>query len=138
MANVARRSFLKLIGVAPVAGPVAAKEAAAKMGLQGVIGGALMRGGPGEACAPQPWTQAQEVSWLKENLATWQSDEQREERRYYERDYARQLDGDIAALRSVSPSYAYMKQLDRNVDRRIERETSSIRKQLRKLGVPFV
>lgn len=138
MANVARRAVLKMMGVAPIAAPVAAKEAAAKMGLRGLAGGIATGLSLGRTECPPPMNPIDEVAWIKDRLVGWASDEKRSDLFYYERGNARLLDGDLAAMRSISPSFAYTRQLERNVDRVIEHEVSGLRRQLRKLGVPFV
>jgi hypothetical protein len=129
MSSMARRGFLRFMAAAPVALPVAAKEAAAGMGLQGLLGGASFGtnmpeaggcnpiGYPQDACAP-----VNAADWLKQRLTELMSDESMERMRHDAKHAARYLDPDLAAMRSVSPSFAYGRQIDRHVDRRIAGE----------------
>jgi hypothetical protein len=134
MANVARRSFLKLIGVAPIAAPVAAQEAAAKMGLSGALAlGETARHYGGEVAQCLPEDPGSHRKWLLKELAELDSRERRSEYRRQERHDARILDSDLASMRSVSPASAYSFQLDRCVDRQIEREKASIGRRLKQL-----
>lgn len=127
MANVARRSFLKLIGAAPIAGPVVAKEAAAKMGMSSLLGGAgAAMGGSGEALL-RGGLNKQEGSWLD-----WAQAELRNvfsernvaemRRRVIRNGEARLLDADLASMRSASPAAAYQLQIERCVARGLENE----------------
>lgn len=128
MTSMARRAFLRFAAAAPVALPVAAKEAAAGMGLQGLLGGASFGanmpemgcntvGYPKDACAP-----VNAADWLKQRLTELMSDESMERMRNDAKHSARYLDPDLASMRSVSPSFAYGRQIDRHVDRRIAGE----------------
>ena len=121
-----RRGLLKLIGMAPIAAPVAAKEAAASMGLTGITGivgvGANVananyyRRGENavQACDP--------IDWAKNGLKHLMSAERQMEIRMQAKNNARILDADIAAMRAVSPAAAYQMQIDRNVARIIDIE----------------
>lgn len=106
-----RRNFLALVGMAPIAAPVAAKEAAAAMGLAGPLGG--MAANIGTMCAPSPGL-ADDGSWARRALARMLSEEGKREIINDAKAYARNLDADLAAMRSVSPAFAYRLQCDRN------------------------
>jgi hypothetical protein len=105
-----RRSVLRLIGLAPIAAPVAAKEAAASMGLKtittvsaGISGGGIYGGGPPIA----------DVSWVKRALAEFGNAKAQRHWDRHGRELARTLDSDIAAMRSISPAAAYQIQRGR-------------------------
>lgn len=98
---------------APAALPVIAKEAAGKIGLQGVLGGASsflppMSGG-GDISAGESWPQMMLRRF-------WRPSQQRE-RRTHAREHARRLDPDLAAMRSISPAAAYRIQVGRCLER---------------------
>ena len=135
-----RRGFLKLIGAAPVALPVAAKEAAVSMGLSGPIGvGAAgqMAGYANSVGFPTPNDPNGEATYLKERLAEIMNPDNLRRLRSEARHEARQLDADIAAMRSISPSAAYAMQIERVVERRVREERNWIDKgidRLKKMG----
>jgi hypothetical protein len=133
MANVARRSFLKLIGVAPIAAPVAAQEAAAKMGLRSMLGAAGGLGGGrlvgyAQECAPATGSH---LDYLKSRLTRLLDPSYAEDMRRDIRGSITHLDPDLASMRGISPSAAMSIQLDRIVKRNIEQETWSVRKQIK-------
>lgn len=143
MANVARRAFLKLLPASIMAGPVVAQEAAAKMGLRSVIGGASAGKLVGYAGSPYPQdcntgTPISEIDWLKERLKSYADPEYLARIRRDMRMNVTRLDPDIASMRGISPSAAYSIQLDREVAKHIDHETGSLKQSLRRLGVPFV
>lgn len=129
MANVARRSFLKLIGAAPIAGPVVAKEAAAKMGMGTLLGGAASLSGEtmdaGYSISLDKETNM--LGWCKAELRNVFSDKNVSAVRQsiIRNGDARILDSDLAAMRSASPAAAYQIQIDRCVARRLEDERLS-------------
>jgi hypothetical protein len=101
-----RRSVLRLIGLAPIAGPVAAKEAAASMGLSALtsVGSGLSAG---MASVNYGSPVGGENSWVNRAIATFNSPAKQRELDARAKDYARILDPDIAAMRSLSPAAAY-------------------------------
>lgn len=123
-----RRGFLRLIGAAPVALPVAAKEAAVSMGLSGPIGAASAAhpgGSPGAAA---------DKSWVMRRLAEMYSPEKQAEFRMQARHNARVLDADIAAMRSISPSTAFTIQVEREMSRILKTETTWLERQLKEIA----
>lgn len=130
-----RRGFLRLIGAAPVALPVAAKEAAVSMGLSGPLGAAAASQYIGNSCGavPMPCDPSQEIMYYKDRLASIVSSENMLRYRQEARNEARILDADIAAMRAISPSAAYAMQVERVVQRRIQQERSWIDQGLAKL-----
>lgn len=127
-----RRGFLKLLGMAPVAGPVAAKEAAVSMGLEGVIAGASMVGGAMPSGSP---IASGEVDWLRERIRDHVSGESDAEYKANARHDARRLDPDLAALRSVSPAWAYTRQVERAYQRNRQSQETWLSKAARKSGL---
>ena len=110
-----RRGFLAAI----VALPVAAKEAAGKLGLQGPLGwgveGGLLHGPhPGSALASSADA---ESFWQRQLRKFTTSRSQQRYRRISARQDARRLDPDLASMRSISPAAAYALQCDRCVAR---------------------
>lgn len=108
---LARRRFLSLLGAAPAAIPVIAREAAAKLGLEGALGGTISSsiplglGGVPPDPSSEPWPQrALRMFWRPT---------QRRERRNTVEWQARRLDPDLASMRSISPSAAYQLQRSR-------------------------
>ena len=132
-----RRGFLKLIGAAPIALPVAAKEAAVSMGLSGPLGaGAGMANTIGYATSiggPMPCDPASEGDYLRSRLAEIMSPQNLSRFRQEAKHEARMLDADIAAMRSISPSAAFSMQIERAVQKRIEQERSWIDQSIAKL-----
>jgi hypothetical protein len=126
-----RRGFLKLLGMAPVAGPVAAKEAAASMGLEGAIGGISMVGG----MAPASPSGLGPADWIQEQIREHLSGEANEGYQRMAEERARRLDADLASFRSVSPAWAYRKQIDREYQREVGRQESWLRRSARKHGL---
>ena len=108
-----RRKFLALVGMTPIAAPVAAKQAAVAMGLSGPIGGAGDRvGGPMlSGHGPIP---VGPNDWAINALKRLASEDGQREIMQDAKAYARTLDPDLAALRSVSPAFAFRRQRDRN------------------------
>mgnify|MGYP001096809871 CR=1 FL=1 len=135
MTSMARRAFLRFAAAAPVALPVAAKEAAAGMGLQGALGGAMLGKMPvpdGMPCSPAPGDVYDHATWLRQQIAELLSDEGLKSARINAREEARRLDPDLAALRSVSPAFAYQAQVDRSAARHIERQRDWMTRDLAK------
>ena len=127
-----RRSVLRLIGMAPIAAPVVAKEAAASMGLMSGSGGAVMAAIGQYANVPigypiQPMQD--EASSIKDALLRLDEDIE-ENRRGITAVY---LDADIAALRSMSPSVARAIQVDRVVARERRQRKSWLERRLKQL-----
>lgn len=117
--HATRRRFLNLLGAAPVALPVAAKEAAAKMGLESVTAASqpLMSSLPGESTASDlDWQE----KYFKSELRELFSSENVRQRKRMARAHSHVLDADLAALRSMSPAVAYIKQQERNIERAIK------------------
>lgn len=111
--NKARRGFLKLLPAAPFGVAVAAKEAAASMGLSGPIGaniggsmayaGASMYGNP----------VSDGGNWIVDAWKDFNSKQRVESDWMQAKQMARVLDADIAAMRSISPARAYQMQVER-------------------------
>jgi hypothetical protein len=134
MANVARRAVLKMMGVAPIAAPIAAQEVAAKMGTGTLIGGAHALAKKAryadEACATEisPISTAQRVLNYREDLAFWKSEDRRKVLRSQYRRAQVNLDPDLASLNSVTPAAARAIQIDRLIDEEIGERVSMIEK----------
>ncbi len=128
-----RRKFLKFAGAAPVAIPVAAKEAAVKMGLGSAptltMLGNYNAGYPISAAIDAP---SSELDYLCDQLKQTVEDKQ-DIFRETKRDLIR-MDADLAALRSVSPSWVGMRLVEREAARRIESRTSWLEKRIKKLS----
>ena len=132
-----RRGFLKFLSVSPVAAPVAAKEAAYAMGLNGSIGG-LGEHGMAPVGGQIYDGPVSSKSWIIDQVKSLFSEEERENRRLAALDYGRRLDPDLASMRSVSPAFAYRAQVARS-ERRIEaRQKSWLRLQAKKAGMPWI
>lgn len=118
-----RRSILTMIGLAPIAAPVAAKEAAGRMGLSSIcevqntdlLGHGLIGPTPGPDNA---WARNGLLKLLGRDPYKMQEIERAARRE------ARSLDPDIAALRSMSPSVAYSIQRKRCEERIFSAEKS--------------
>lgn len=108
---LARRRFLSLLGAAPAAIPVIAKEAAAKLGLEGALGGML---GPHTLppCLPSVDSCGIGTSehWAKQAMRKFWSPTKKRERAETIDGSARRLDPDLASMRSISPAAAYQLQ----------------------------
>lgn len=110
--SLTRRRFLG----AAVAAPVAAKEAAQKMGLESLASmppGAGANAGIDSAFINAPPGLANDVDWAKRGLATLDSPREVAHRALMAKHQARILDADLAAMRSISPSAAYTLQRQR-------------------------
>ena len=126
-----RRGFLRLIGVSPVALPVAAKQAAVAMGLGGPVGSAvgILGGQLGYENAQQCNKPYPDGGWIRQKIQALHSPQKLAEFREQARHVAR-LDPDIAALRSISPATAYQMQVEREVQRMIRNEKGWLERQL--------
>lgn len=129
MSGMARRGFLKFLGAAPIAAPVVAQEAAAKMGLQAVIGAGGLGYNSVGGCHPVP--AGSHLDWLKTRVKELADPEYVSQVRRDIRYNISRLDPDLASMRGISPSAAFSIQLDRVVKKRIEEESWSIRRQLK-------
>lgn len=119
---------MAFLPAALAAAPVAAKEAARKMGLEGAIGSMGIGGGglAPSGCSPIP----DGGSWVKRMIARFYSPQAKRERFYQAEWDARRLDSDLASMRSISPAVAYRIQLARS-EKRIEgRNYVSLQEQL--------
>lgn len=125
-----RRNFMAMIGISPIAGPVVAKEAAVAMGLSGPIGGALANGGYAISPGAPVGLAGGGRSWAQRALDYMNSDVGAREIDADARHAARVLDPDLAAMRSVSPAYAYRRQRERCEIEIRERRTASIMRQI--------
>lgn len=136
--TVIRRKFLSLLAVAPAAGPVAAKEAAQKMGLSAVTmaqGGAVDGvpvGGYGDSSAQS------ESDWVRDEMKEFWSDDARRQRWQSAKWAAKALDPDLAALRSVSPAWAYNMQRTRVLAAVEDERLSWLSKRAKKLGLSWL
>ena len=130
-----RRKFLALVGMAPVAVPVAAKEAAAAMGVSGPLGA----GSAGMNIVAGGYPMANSVEedhdgFLKRKLKRLDGGEEGEHSANDARYSARVLDADIASLRSISPSAAYAIQRQRTFDEFKRRRRASLLQDLAAYG----
>lgn len=119
-----RRKFLALIGAAPIAAPVIAKEAAAAMGLSGPIGMSQFANG-GNIGAPIATVNGSGsyISRLRDQILGLESGDEIPGLMGDAAYRARVLDADLAAMRSVSPAWAYRQQMRRAADQiRTERK----------------
>lgn len=134
MSGMARRNFLKFLGAAPIAAPVVAQEAAAKMGLRSALGAAGGLGGSrpvgyaGECPVPDGGSH---LDYLKTRLTRLLDPSYAEDMRRDIRGSVTTLDADLASMRGISPSAALSIQIDRIVKRNIDQETWSVRKQIK-------
>lgn len=137
--SVGRRGFLRLLAAAPVAVPVAAREAAQKAGV-GAVGLGIEDFGPTTSGQCWPADPASEGDWITQNAKrvfskAWEQ-EQRESARGW---YPARLDPDLAASRSLSLSAALRIQRDRNTQNRIDRERADAKRNyLRVFGLEFI
>ncbi len=114
-----RRSFLQALLVAPAAVPVAAKQAAAKMGLVAVTDVAASQFIGGDSvCGPDRGND----DWAKRALKELMSKDKTQERWDQTIHQARVLDADLASLKSMSPSVAYGIQRERTYHRLTDNE----------------
>lgn len=139
MSGVARRKFLSLLAMAPVAAPVVAKEAATRMGLSSMAAAAFTGdqfypGGVGSAMT-QPTSNG---DWIKQQIDQFVSPEARSGRLMQARQMAGRLDPDLAAMKSVSPSWAYAAQCDRAIARIEQNELSWLRKEADRSGLGWM
>lgn len=140
-----RRGFLALLGVAPVAGPVVAKDAARLMKMSdATLPGTyperpsvprVVMDGPQVADfdAPKPATVRDKVMRLRKALASVDSPDNVKERMDRLHRHAHHLDADIAAMRSISPSAALYMQQTRVLAELREEQIRGIKMQLRNL-----
>lgn len=127
---LSRRRALKALAVAPAAVPVVAKEAAVKMGL----GDAAMLGLSGASYGiPNNVTGIDEVSALRDQLKSLVGGETRSNAIRQARYGLSRMDGDLAALRSVSPSWVVGIQAERNADRNLSMERKWLQERLSRL-----
>lgn len=131
--SVARRKFLSLLAIAPAAVPVAAKEAASRMGLSAVTTMTATAANVGSSGYPSP---IGEKEYLSDRISQFWTDEMREQRIENARHQARLLDADLASMRSMSPSAAYAIQRGRSVAREERREMGWLQASAKKLGIP--
>ncbi len=127
----ARRGFLKLMPAAPLAATVAAKEAAASMGLSGPLNGAALGLGPNTiGMAGCGNSVPDDGPWILNAMKNFMSPETIEQHRMSAKAQARVLDADIAAMRSISPAQAYAMQVERCFQEYRKREKSYIDKEM--------
>lgn len=126
---VARRGFLRLLGAAPIALPVAAREAASKVGVStlgyGMPSGGLHRGPPTEIGGDNEWIK----QWAADAFSLARRAERWEEIRS---NPVGTLDPDLACSRSLSMSAAIRIQRERNFERSIAGEQRSARRRFKK------
>lgn len=125
----ARRGFLKLMPSAPLAATVAAKQAAAAMGLSGPLNAASF-GGLSAGMAGYGNPVPIDTPWFIEAMKNFTSPETIEQHRINAKSQARVLDADIAAMRSISPSQAYAMQVERCFKEFRKREKSHIDREM--------
>lgn len=136
MAAVARRSFLRLLAAAPVALPVAAREAASKAGLTAL--------GYGMPIAPSGASAGHSVrsgnDWIKDWAATafssaWKADRWED----FRNGPVGALDTDLACSRSFSMATAIRIQRQRNFERSVTAEQRSVLKRFKEsFGFDFI
>ena len=131
-----RRGFLKLLGVAPVAAPAAATNAAASMGLVEAVGSTSVVIGQGGVGGYGPPTMDNE-GWIKRAWAAVASGERRRDETMSAKESTLVLDSDVAALRSVSPAFKRMVQVDRLVERRVAEHRRRLIEEMRAIGLPI-
>jgi len=134
-----RRNILRLLTAAPVAGPSVAKEAARRMGLYTA---AFFAGVPqqaeqtavahdlGGSVVPMEREGGAYLKYLQRELTDFYSEEAQLQRTYEAKYRARGLDPDLAALRSVSPAWAYQTQYARMVTRVHDDRYGSIQRRI--------
>jgi len=132
--KLARRGFLKAIAAAPIAAPVAAKEAASKIGMGQMLGNAS-----GGMPTPIGYSQLMPHSEDRESYAMrvireLDGGERDEEIANEAKCAGRTLDCDLAALRSVSVSFAYQTQCARHAVEIKRRRRSDMLRELTKMG----
>jgi hypothetical protein len=134
--SVGRRGFLRLLGAAPVALPVVAREAATKAGIGAV--GVGMSGAP-EASYGGSITSS-EGDWIASVAKrVFSKDWEDEERERLKRWNVTSLDPDLASSRSLSLSAAMNIQRARNIEKRIASERADARRSyLRHFKVDFL
>ena len=139
-----RRSFLGALIAAPSALPVAAKEAAAKMGMTQFMVGSQSLVGPVNEFSKYPsnvYPSSQDanvspqdnINYYKNLIRDITSGDRREEIINNCKSSVRVLDSDLAALKSISPATAYNIQMQRNIDKEIKKETSYYEKMIKKM-----
>lgn len=126
---LSRRRVLKVIAATPAAAPVAAKDAAIRMGLGADLG---LMGVSVSAPSLTPIAAGDEVATLRQKFK-WYQDNRAKMRREAKRFLARGLDPDLAALRSVSPTWAVEAQATRNAEREYAENTDWITRRLAEL-----
>ena len=132
--KLGRRGFLKAVAAAPVAAPVVAKEAAAKMGMGG---GAGLIGGANYAMPPSAYPMAvpeDRGSYLNRMLKELDSGDRDHDIANDAKYAGRTLDCDLASLRSVSVSFAYQTQRARHVVEIKRQRRESILRELEAIG----
>jgi hypothetical protein len=120
-----RRTFLRLIGAAPVA----VQEVASKMGLSSATDALQASGWVGGNNVGVP-AHIGHSDWASEALRSFSTPFKQREFKERAAQSARILDPDLASLRSVSPSAAYSLQRDRCLDRVIDSERTWLEHQI--------
>lgn len=119
--SIARRGFLRILGAAPVAAPVIAREAAAKAGLNvsglgsSGMGMPIGEGGLTSSSEDGGWA----IRACQKVFSKQWEDEKRREMLRWKPD---RLDPDLASSRSFSLSTALRIQRERNIERYIQGE----------------
>lgn len=125
---VARRGFLRLLGAAPIALPVAAREAASKVGVS-TLGYGMPSSGFAQGCVP---SSGDDKGWIKQWAIDAFSLAKRAERWEEIKDNpVGALDPDLACSRSLSMSAAIRIQRQRNFERSIAGEQRSARRRFK-------
>lgn len=131
MSGMARRSFLKFLPAAVASAPVAAQEAAAKMGLTGLASAGGLERAIGHAGQPVSDAGYNHLKWLKDRLAQYADPEYIARLHKDARRHITRLDPDLASMRGISPSAAFSIQVEREVEKTIEAETWSLRRSIK-------
>lgn len=129
-----RRNFLRILATAPVAAPVAVKEAAAKMGLSSVTAAFASGGNVGL----QTGVPMGDREYTQQRWEYFLSSGGRRDRVRQAQFLARTLDSDIAAMRSISPAGAYALQVERALARIESEERVSIAEAAKRAGLTLL
>lgn len=114
--SVGRRGFLRLLGAAPVALPVVAREAATKAGVGSGFSPDLL-GTSAQVPMSGGTTEGEWITSVCKRV--FSKDWEAEERERMKRWHVGSLDPDLASSRSLSLSAAVNIQRQRNIERRI-------------------
>ena len=115
MSTLTRRLFMKCIPAAPVAAKEAAKKMGMEIGTRSVNGVGIPLGN----CFTSSEVSTSRTDYIRKRLRDLVGDRDQARITDHAKLSARQIDPDIAAMRSISPSFAFVVQLER-CQKRIE------------------